>query len=38
MYRTTVSAGKDKAVFRNTAVSTKKINLGITQPRGGIRL
>lgn len=27
----------DKRVFRNTAVSSKKINLGVNLYRGGIR-
>lgn len=29
---------KDKKVFRNTAVGSKKINLGVHLYRGGIRL
>lgn len=29
---------KDKKVFRNTAVGSKKINLGVRLYRGGIRL
>lgn len=29
---------KDKKIFRNTAVSSKKININPTIPRGGIRL
>lgn len=29
---------KDKKVFRNTAVSSKKININPSIPRGGIRL
>lgn len=29
---------KDKKVFRNTAISTKKINLNPSVYRGGIRL
>lgn len=29
---------KDKRVFRNTAVGSKKINLGVRTFRGGIRL
>jgi len=28
----------DKAVFKNTAISTKKININPNIPRGGIRL
>ena len=28
----------DKKVFRNTAVGSKKINLGVSLYRGGIRL
>lgn len=39
MSRQTMSQGKDKKVFRNTAVNTKKINLSSGQVyRGGIRL
>ena len=29
---------KDKRIFRNTAITTKKINLSPTIYRGGIRL
>lgn len=29
---------KDKRIFRNTAITTKKINLNPTIYRGGIRL
>lgn len=29
---------KDKKVFTRTAMRTKKINLGLSIPRGGIRL
>lgn len=29
---------KDKKVFTRTAMRTKKVNLGLTVPRGGIRL
>lgn len=29
---------KDKNVFARTAMRTKKVNLGLTIPRGGIRL
>ena len=29
---------KDKKVFSRTAMRTKKVNLGLTIPRGGIRL
>lgn len=29
---------KDKKVFTRTAMRTKKVNLGLTIPRGGIRL
>lgn len=29
---------KDKKVFTRTARRTKKVNLGLTIPRGGIRL
>lgn len=30
--------GKDKKIFRNTAITTKKINVNPTIMRGGIRL
>lgn len=36
--RTPVKPVKDKKVFRNTANKTKKINLGQSPMRGGIRL
>lgn len=36
--RTPVKPVKDKKVFRNTAQKTKKINLGQSPMRGGIRL
>lgn len=29
---------KDKNIFTRTAMRTKKVNLGLTIPRGGIRL
>lgn len=29
---------KDKKIFTRTARRTKKVNLGLTVPRGGIRL
>lgn len=29
---------KDKKIFTRTAMRTKKVNLGLTIPRGGIRL
>lgn len=32
------SSRRDKAVFRQTAQKTKRINLGVTNYRGGIRL
>lgn len=32
------SIGKDKKIFRRTAVRTKKVNLAVAVPRGGIRL
>lgn len=36
--RTPVKPVKDKKVFSNTAKKTKKINLGQSPMRGGIRL
>lgn len=36
--RKNMSAGRDKAVFRRTAVKSKKINVNPTIYRGGIRL
>lgn len=36
--RKEMNANKDRRVFRNTAVSSKKININPTIPRGGIRL
>lgn len=36
--RSKTRSGKDKKIFRNTAVSSKKININPTIPRGGIRL
>lgn len=36
--RKKMSSGKDAKVFRNTAVSSKKINISPFIPRGGIRL
>ena len=38
MKRKKMPQKKDKAVFRRTAVSTKKINVNPTIYRGGIRL
>lgn len=38
MARRSMSRGKDKLVFRNTAIGSKKINLNPTIYRGGIRL
>lgn len=38
MAREKMSVDKDKKVFRNTAISTKKININPTIYRGGIRL
>lgn len=36
--RKKMSPKKDKKVFRNTAVKSKKININPSIPRGGIRL
>lgn len=36
--REQMSKGTDSAVFRNTAVNTKKINIEPRMARGGIRL
>lgn len=36
--RTPVVPSKDKKIFTNTAKKTKKINLGQSPMRGGIRL
>lgn len=36
--RTDVNAAKDKKIFTHTAKKTKKINLGQSPMRGGIRL
>nr|CAI9750815.1 hypothetical protein TCMXXGQR_TCMXXGQR_CDS_0006 [Microvirus sp.] len=38
MSRKNMPADKDKKVFRNTAVSSKKINISPANYRGGIRL
>lgn len=38
MKRVETRPGKDKKIFRNTAVSSKKINVNPTIYRGGIRL
>lgn len=36
--RKTTPRKKDKKIFRNTAITTKKININPTIYRGGIRL
>lgn len=36
--RENVTPGKDKKIFTHTAKKTKKINLGQSPMRGGIRL
>lgn len=36
--RKEMNHSKDARVFRNTAVTTKKININPSIPRGGIRL
>ena len=36
--RTRVRRGKDKAIFRRTANSTRAANIGSSPMRGGIRL
>lgn len=38
MSRSVMSRGKDRKVFRRTAVKSKKININPTIFRGGIRL
>ena len=38
MSRKKMSCGKDRRVFKNTAVTPKKINLNPKSYRGGIRL
>lgn len=38
MKRKVMKKSKDKKVFRNTAVTSKKINVNPTIMRGGIRL
>lgn len=38
MSRKKTSKKKDKRIFRNTAITSKKINLAPTIMRGGIRL
>lgn len=38
MKRSHVSPSADRRYFRNTAKSTKDINLGVGHMRGGIRL
>lgn len=37
-HRSTVHESKDKKIFRNTAVKSKKINISPKIYRGGIRL
>lgn len=37
-YRKKAKRGKDKKIFRNTAIKSKNINLSPIVPRGGIRL
>lgn len=36
--RSPVKPAKDRRIFRNTAQKTKKINLGQSPMRGGVRL
>lgn len=36
--RRSVNTGKDKKIFRRTAIKSKKININPTIYRGGIRL
>jgi hypothetical protein len=36
--KTKMRKKKDSSTFRRTAISTKKININPTVPRGGIRL
>lgn len=38
MRRHSLSPGKDRAIFRHSAVRTKAVNLGVVTARGGIRL
>lgn len=38
MRRHSLRSGKDRAIFRHSAVRTKSVNLGIVTARGGIRL
>lgn len=38
MRRKVMSKGKDRKVFRRTAVKTKKVNIAPKVMRGGIRL
>lgn len=38
MKRKPMSDDKDKKIFRRTAISSKKININPSIPRGGIRL
>lgn len=37
MKRKRANKGRDAAIFRNTATKSKKINVGVTNYRGGIR-
>lgn len=37
-YRKKAKKGKDRKIFRNTAIKSKNINLSPIVPRGGIRL
>lgn len=36
--RKSMNQNKDRKMFRNTAVTSKKININPSIPRGGIRL
>ena len=36
--RKEMNRNKDRRLFRNTAITNKKININPTIPRGGIRL
>ncbi len=38
MKRSSTNTQKDQKIFRRTAISTKKININPSIPRGGIRL
>lgn len=37
-YRKKAKKGKDRKIFRNTAIKSKNINISPIVPRGGIRL